>query len=173
MAPRLRTAEERGAERRVRQQRSGLPGLAIAALGENIAAVGDAQRGLGVLLDHEHGNVPFGEPPEIGKNLGDDLRREPCRRLIEQDDAGIRHQRAGDRQHLPLTARQHARLLAAFGREVGKGIEGTREAVGQPGRDGVAADDQVLLHGQRREDIAGLWNEGEPAPDQRVGRQAA
>ena len=171
--PRGAPAEERGAERRVRQQRSGLAGVAIAALGENIAAVGGAQRGLGVLLDHEHGNVPFGEPPEIGKNLGDDLRREPCGRLIEQDDAGIRHQCAGDRQHLPLTARQHARLLAAFGREVGKGIEGTRKAVGKPGRDGVAADDQVLLHGQRREDIAGLWNEGEPAPDQRVGRQAA
>jgi hypothetical protein len=35
----------------------------------------------------------------------DDLRREPHRRLVEQDHLRLRHQRAADRGHLLLAAR--------------------------------------------------------------------
>ena len=36
------------------------------------------------------------------------LRREALGRLVDHDEVGIAHQRAADRQHLLLAARQHA-----------------------------------------------------------------
>ncbi len=47
------------------------------------------------------------------EDLGHDLRRQPERRLVQQQQLGPQHQRAADRQHLLLAARQRARLLVA------------------------------------------------------------
>src|SRR5690606_41537472 len=47
------------------------------------------------------------------EDLLDDERGEPQRRLVEQEQLRPRHQRAADRQHLLLAARQRAAALHA------------------------------------------------------------
>ena len=47
----------------------------------------------------------------ISKMRVDDHRREAERRLVEQQQLGLRHQRAADREHLLLAAGQRPALL--------------------------------------------------------------
>src|SRR5919201_2984906 len=67
-----------------------------------------------VLLDDEHRQalllVQRAHDPE---DLLDDERREPERRLVEEEEARPAHQRAAEREHLLLSARERPRLLAA------------------------------------------------------------
>ena len=51
------------------------------------------------------------EPADGGENILHDTRCEAHRGLIEQQQARTRHQRAADRQHLLLAARQKAGCL--------------------------------------------------------------
>src|SRR5262249_53046946 len=75
---------------------------------EDHDVVGHVEHELGVLLD-QHDREPLGlQPPDRRHDLGDDLRRQPFRRLVHQQHAPVRHQRAPDRQHLLLAARERA-----------------------------------------------------------------
>src|SRR5690606_14341780 len=88
---------------------------------EHVAVVGDGQRHLGVLLDDEEGQpLLVAQALDQREDLGDDERREPERRLVEQDEARLRHQRAADHQHLLLAARQIARDAVAQLRQPGE-----------------------------------------------------
>src|SRR5215211_8020068 len=68
---------------------------------EHVCAAGRAERELRVLLDDEHGEtfllVQLGDDLE---ELADDQRREAERRLVEQEQARLRHERPGQREHL-------------------------------------------------------------------------
>ena len=84
------------------------------------------------------------------QQLLDDDRRQALGRLVEQQQLRVEHQRAGDRQHLLLAARE---LVA----EVGAALGEAREHLVDP-RDGPRPrprdGGQVLLDGQRLEDVA-------------------
>ena len=67
----------------------------------------------GVLLDQEHGELfALVERVDGGENLLHQERREAERGFVEQEQPRPRHQRAADRQHLLLAARQRAAALA-------------------------------------------------------------
>ena len=71
-----------------------------------------------VLLDDEHGEpVPLVQLADDPEDLAHDHRREPERRLVEHQQARSRHQRAREREHLLLAARQRPRRLVARARD--------------------------------------------------------
>ena len=73
----------------------------------------ELERVEGVLLDQKHRDALV--PVEVGdrvEDLLDEQRREAERRLVEQQQARPTHQRARDRQHLLLAARQACRRVA-------------------------------------------------------------
>src|SRR5712692_6187323 len=82
---------------------------------EQIGAVDDVQDLPNVLLDDEDGE-PFGaDAANELEHLMDEERRQPGGRLIHEQELGTRHQRAADRAHLLLAARERAgELVAAF-----------------------------------------------------------
>ena len=55
------------------------------------------------ILLHQHDGLAGGGEIAAGSHqIADDDRREPLERLVQQDDFGVPHQRARDRQHLLL-----------------------------------------------------------------------
>src|SRR5215212_3931554 len=98
------------------------------AVDHHIAAVGKLQRVECILLDKEYrdalGAVEF---TDGGENLLDDQRRKPERGLIEQQQAGARHQCARDREHLLLAAGERAAALALTLAENWKQYKGALE----------------------------------------------
>ena len=65
---------------------------------QHVAAVGDLQRPPGVLLDDEHRAAARAQLDEEVEHDVDHDRRQPERRLVEQDDLRVRHQRPSRRR---------------------------------------------------------------------------
>src|SRR6266550_6913179 len=84
-----------------------------AAVLQHIGVVGEPQRGGGHLLDQDDRRSLLAQRADRARDLLHQQRREPHRRLVHEDDARLRHQASGDRQHLLLAARKRARKLAA------------------------------------------------------------
>src|SRR6266542_6906842 len=93
---------------------------------EHICARRGLEREDRVLLDDEHGQpfalVQLADDPE---DLGHDPRREPERRLVEQDEPRPEHERAGEREHLLLTAAERSRAPVAAVAQPGEAREHT------------------------------------------------
>ena len=102
----------------------------------------------------------------------DDHRRQALRRLIEQQQLGVAHQRARDRQHLLLAARQNAAHAVAQLAELRKELRHAvrRPAPGAVGRAG--SDLEVLPHRELGEDAPVLRHVADAAARQPVGRGA-
>src|SRR5436190_14736013 len=84
-------------------------GIAIeddAAVLQHVAVIDNLQRHGGALLHHHHGQrqlaADLDQPPH---DVIDDHGRETQRQLIDEEQLGPAHERAGDRQHLPFAAR--------------------------------------------------------------------
>src|SRR5258708_17203647 len=102
-----------------------LPGL------HDIAAMGEAERVVRVLLDQEHRDLLLlVDLADHLEDLLDDERREAERRLVEQQEARAAHQRAADRQHLLLAARERAAALAPAPLAAGKEREDAAQILG-------------------------------------------
>src|SRR6266511_2361682 len=93
---------------------------------EHVASVGDVEGHQGVLLDEE-------DRRPLRVDLADDLedpldedRREPHRRLVQQEELRVGHQRAADRHHLLLAARERP---GALGLPLGQAREELVDAV--------------------------------------------
>ena len=78
---------------------------------QHVGAMGDRQRHRGVLLDHQDGGALSVDGLDDVEHLLDQHRREAHRRLVHQQQPRPRHQRAPDREHLLLAARQRAAVL--------------------------------------------------------------
>ena len=84
------------------------------AMDDDVAAIGDPDRLIEVLLRHQHRQAEtLVELADLGDGLRDQQRRQADRRLVDQQQARRRHQRARDRQHLLLPARHGAGELAS------------------------------------------------------------
>src|SRR5215471_4918973 len=99
--------------------------LAGAAQGDgtahhHIGAVRQLQRVEGILLDEENGHAGTVEISQHRKDLLDDERGKSQRGLIKQQEPWPAHERAGDRQHLLLAARQRPAALIEPARQHGK-----------------------------------------------------
>src|SRR5580700_2364532 len=82
------------------------------AIDHYVAAMGEFQRMKGVLLDQEN-SQPFGlvQFRDHFEDLLDDEGRKSKRRLVQEQQAGPAHERARNRQHLLLAARQRSAAL--------------------------------------------------------------
>jgi hypothetical protein len=141
---------------------------------EHDPLVGDAQGAPCVLLDQEHREARLaqsrGQPPD----LGDDLRRQPERRLIQQQHPRAGHQGPGDDEHLPLAAGQGPRRPVPGRGQDGESLVG----LGQGAGPGAAAappehtEAEVLLHGELRDRVLALGHVRDPGPGHVLGAAA-
>src|SRR6185503_2908182 len=128
------------------------------AIDHHVAAVGELERVIGVLLDQEDREAFLGiELADGVEDLAHDQRRQTKRRLVEQQKPRPAHQRARDRQHLLLATRQRAAALAKPLLEARKQAEHARKVALELGRLGDGrAHLQVFQHCHAREDAAPL-----------------
>src|ERR671938_1168094 len=84
------------------------------------------------------------------RELFDDDGREALERLVEKKERGIQHQRARDREHLLLAARE---LVTAVRAPLLQAREERVDALERPFA-GARRHAQVLFHGERSKDVA-------------------
>jgi 3-oxoacyl-[acyl-carrier protein] reductase len=137
------------------------------AVREHVAAVGDLERQLDVLLDQQHRAAALLRvAPDDRQQALDDDGREPEAELVQQQQARAAGERAGDGQHLLLAAGQQPdrpRLQRLQGREV---LERLRRVE----RLAAVAQPEVLGDGQAEEQTAALGDVRDPAPRAALGR---
>ena len=106
------------------------------------------------------------------ENLPDDQRGEPERRFVEQQQPRPAHQRAPDRQHLLLAARQRAAALPAPFFEDRKQREHAAAIfLEMPRIDDRRADAQVFEHRHARKNASSFRRVRDPEPHDLEGRQ--
>ena len=128
-------------------------------------AVGQEAQELEVLLHQQDGQAALrAQPQERLLDLVDDRGLDALGRLVEEQEPGIAHQPARQRQQLLLAARQRAPLAAEQGLEARKVGEHALERVRLAGIAVVVpGQPQVLGDRQLREDAAALGDVAEPA----------
>ncbi len=137
--------------------------------------VGDVERALDHLLDQQDGGARRAQALQHLHHLVDDDGRQPERRLVEHQEPGLAHQRLGDRQHLLLAARQHARqCLRSLGQH---GKELVDEIVALPLNGfietrAVEAELEVGVHILAAEQAAALGHMQQPEIDDAMRRLA-
>src|SRR5579859_2073844 len=123
------------------------------AVDDDVAAVGDADRLVEILLGHQHGErVALFHFADGFDGAADQDRGEADRRLVDQQNLRRQHQRATERQHLLLAARHAAGELAAALGKPRKGLEADVEIALELAPRGAAkgAEQKVLLDGEPR-----------------------
>src|SRR3954451_16711924 len=115
----------------------------------------ELQRLVSVLLDEQDGGTPRVDVADRGEHLLHEHRRQTERWLVEEEQAGVSHQGAADREHLLLAAGERPAKLALALPQAGK----ERVDALQIGGEGLAApapgggrDLEVLVDRQARED---------------------
>src|SRR5204862_326645 len=120
-----------------------------------------------VLLDEEHRQA-LG-PVQARERLQDGVhepRHDAEARLVEHEEPRARHEGAGDREHLPLAAREGPRALAGPLAEHGEERVDALEHLPPVGRlrVGERAERQVLADGQAAEEPPALGDEDHAQP---------
>src|SRR4051812_47099755 len=125
-----------------------------------------------VLLDQQDAHpLLLVDDPQDAEDLLDQDRREPERRLVEQQQPGPRHQRARDREHLLLAAAQRPGLLIHPGAQHREVVAHPGDVPGDPGvAPAQRAEPQVLVDGQAHERAAALGDVADPEPHDVLGR---
>src|SRR5262245_55617351 len=140
-----------------------------AAVLHHVVAIGNGRGEAKVLLDEEHGEPLALEPPQGDPDLLDDDRRQPFRRLVEQQEPRAGAEDPADRQHLLLAARQGCSSGAETLAEVREELVDRRKA--EPAWADHRRQQQVLLDREAREDPALFRAERDPEPRDPVRRQ--
>src|SRR2546427_12353316 len=104
-------------------QRSGRPAPDDLALLEDVVRVGDPRQRAHVLVDQQERLAARLEPLDAAPDLGPDQRGEPLGRLVQDEQARVRHQGAPDREHLLLSPRERDAEAAGAGRQLREQIE--------------------------------------------------
>src|SRR5262249_26363194 len=145
------------------------------AVHDHIAAIGDADGLVEILLGHQHGQrEAFFQLLDLVYGAADQDRGEVDRGLVDQQNARRRHQRPSQGQHLLLAARQAAGELAAALLQARKCLVGG----GEIAVDGAArsraegAEQQVFLDGQLRKQPPAFRHQGDAEIDNLLGRAA-
>src|SRR5438270_13112156 len=110
-----------------------------------------------VLLDKKKSEPGGAQPFEDLADLLDELRREPLRGLVEEQDRGVSHERSRDREHLLLAAGQ---LVATHRATAGEDREELHHLGLVPAiRDRARSDGDVIADSQIAEDATALGDE--------------
>src|SRR5499426_1254287 len=128
-----------------------------AAVLHDVAVVGDTQRDLRVLLDEQERRLLLVvDLADDVEDLAHQQRRQPQRRLIQQQKLRLCHERATEDQHLLLAAAQISRDLVAAGHQDGEVVvdhpQISLHALRILAR--VGTDPQILLDGERLQHLA-------------------
>ena len=99
-----------------------------AAERQQIGAIGHLERPPRVLLHHQDAHAVPDDPRERREQFARNERRQPERRLVEQQQRGSGHQGAADRHHLLLAPAHGAHRLTATLGEARKQVENARDA---------------------------------------------
>src|SRR5882724_5726107 len=91
-----------------------------AARGQHVDVVRDGEGEAHVLFDEQNRVTVGAQAAQDLLELRHDDGRQPFRRLVHQDEPRVRHERAADRQHLLLAARQVPGALAGALGQVGE-----------------------------------------------------
>src|SRR5215472_14595201 len=102
---------------RIRRQRPAWSFVNDRAALHDGGAIGRAENLARILLDDDGGYAFLENAPQRCEKLLDENGRQAFERLIEQQDLRIEHERATDRQHLLLAARELVAQIAAPLRE--------------------------------------------------------
>ena len=134
----------------------------------------EGQRRLDVLLHEEDRHAtPIDLAQDVEDGL-DEARREAERRLVEDQERRARHERAPDRHHLLLAAREGAGDLPPAFSQNGEDrvdvLEPRRPSGPRARREG--AELEVLLDGHRAEEPPPLGHHGDATLHDRVSRHA-
>src|SRR3954447_5190256 len=133
---------------------------------QHVTAIRDAEREVRVLLDEQDRRALL---VDLGDRLVDPLhqdRRDAHRRLVEEQQLGVGHQRAPDGEHLLLAARHRARLLLLALLETREQLEDTVHVVVHARVAAqVGAEVEVLAHGHALEAVPSLRRLRDPEPD--------
>ena len=131
---------------------------------DEIAAVGNGQALVRVLLHQQHADAEASDAGERLEQLLADQRRQAERRLVEQKQTRMRHQRPADAHHLLLAAAHGAdNLLLALGQ-----ARKQRQDLAETCRlvlacaPGIGPQQQVLTHIELGENPAVLRHEHQP-----------
>ena len=139
---------------------------------QDVHVIGDAHHEVHVVLDEENGEVEVvADLLDEGAELGDLLVVQPARGLVEEEEPWLRHERA----------RQLDALLDAVGQRRGRELRALAESddvenlervrlAGAPPT-AVRADEHVLEHGHRPEELDVLERPRDPLPHDLVGRR--
>src|SRR5437879_2365910 len=135
------------------------------ALLEDVVSVGDPRQRGHVLVDQQDRLPARLEVGQAPPDLRPDEWREPLRRLVEDEQARVRHERAPDREHLLLAAREGPAEDALATGELGKEVEDLLDRPRVPAAAAVRRGrDKILAHGEVREDLAASGPEAGPRP---------
>ena len=135
----------------------------------------DAERHRGILLDDENRRALLVDRADDVEHLVDEDRRKAHRRLVHQQQLRPRHQRASDRDHLLLAARQRAGVLVEPLLDAREQCEHALmvgiEFGGRAMTPAERTQRQVLAHGHAPEQAARLGHQRDAAADDRLRRQ--
>ena len=152
--------------------------LAAVAVGDapqlkDVAAVGDLQRLVRVLLYQKEGDALRADVADDVKDLRDDNRREAERGFVQKQQFWLHHQPAADGEHLLFAAGEGASALAAPLQEAREELVDVFQAFLVFGFCLVeAAQFEVFFDGERREDAPSFGDEGDAALADFVRRHA-
>src|SRR5690606_26700028 len=126
---------------------------------DDVMPVGDGGGKVEVLLDEQNGEALLLELPENAADLLDDDRRQPLRRLVEQQQVRAGAQNTRDREHLLLAAGELRALAGAALPKRRKQLVDLVQA--EAARLDDRRQEQVLEHVEARKDAPLLWNVGD------------
>src|SRR5262249_15872039 len=148
--------------------------IAHRAVLEDVDPVAEVGHEADALLGEDDGQAGRLQAPKLLLEQLHHERRQPFGGLVEEEDGGVAHERAGDGEHLLLAARQRARALVPALLETREQPEDALPRPCAPPRAAprLARHLQVLAHGQIREDPAVLRHVADAASGHAKGRQA-
>src|SRR5262249_52044231 len=142
---------------------------------EDVSSIGDGERARGILLDGRQRGPGVLQLGQLLEDQRQELRRQPQRGLVEQDQRWRRHERPPDGHHLLLATGHRPRLLSPALAQDRKqrvdlleGLAHSRSVVLD-----VRAHLEVFEHGHLRKHDAPLGHIGETTAEDEVGSEPA
>src|SRR5919106_2423592 len=136
---------------------------------QDVDAIGQSERELDVLLGEQDRQPLALETRDLFLEVVDNERGQALGGLVEQEQLGVAHQGAGDRQHLLFPTGEKAAPARRDPAQRGEEIE---DALDRPWAARLARDVEVLPHRQVGEDPAVFGHEADAGPRHPVWRPA-
>ncbi len=134
--------------------------------------IAEPRDGADVLVDQQNRQAALLQPLQARPDLRPHERRQSLRGLVEDEQRGIRHEGASDRQHLLLAAGQRAAQAARARGQVRKQFEHTldRPRLGRAAAIGRGGD-EILANGEIGKHLSSLGHEAQTRARHDVRRQ--